>query len=88
MAYIRDAQSLLSATFVCAPMNLGDVGTKLYSNLTIYRKLVEKGTFEMAFLPRKDIKDLMGYMKSQRRGAEEGENQERKRAHLNIYSHI
>ena len=35
MAYIRDAQSLLSVTFVCAAMNLGDVGTKMYSNLTI-----------------------------------------------------
>ena len=70
MAYIRDAQSLLSVTFACAPMNLGDVGTKLYSNLTIYRKLVEKGTFEIAFLSRKDIKGLAGYRESQRRGTE------------------
>ena len=67
MAYIRDAQSLLSVTFVCGPMNLGDVGTKLYSNLSIYRKLVEKGTFEIAFLSRRDIKDLLDYRKSQKK---------------------
>ena len=35
LAYIRDAQQLLSVSFVCVPMNLGDVGTKMQSKLAI-----------------------------------------------------
>ena len=54
---------MLSLSFVRGPLNIADVGTKLHSNIAIYKRLVTKGTFGIALLTRKEIKEMLEYRK-------------------------
>ena len=66
MAYIRDALAMLSLSFACGPLDIADVGTKVNPNVGIYKKLATGGTFEIAFLTRKEIKEMLDRRKTDR----------------------
>ena len=59
MCYIRDAQKWISISFICGPFNLADTGTKWPGNLALFKKMAETGKFEIAFLTRKECKQLL-----------------------------
>ena len=79
MAYIRDAQSLITVSYICGVFNVADVGAKQYSNLPLWTKLVRTGRFEIAFMAQKDAKILVDRQKSELK-----QESRRKNARLNL----
>ena len=53
---LKDAMQYLNISFVCAPFNVADVGTKMNSNLSIFYRLIQSGYFRVGFMSRRDCR--------------------------------
>ena len=53
--YIFDMARFMNISFVNAGFNLADVGTKLLSNLAIWKNFMRSNLFRIGFMSRKDF---------------------------------
>ena len=51
-SYLHDSQKFINFSFANAPYNLADVGTKMASNVAIWRSFLYLGTFYIGFTSR------------------------------------
>ena len=56
-SYLYGAQKFINFSFVNAPYNLADVGTKMASNVTIWRSMMDHGAFYIGFMSRKEFRE-------------------------------
>ena len=54
--YLLDAQRFTNFSYVNAPYNLSDVGTKVNSNVAVWRRWAKSNCFYIGFMSRKEYK--------------------------------
>ena len=59
MAYLRDVLHLLCLSYISAPFNIADLGTKLKSSLVLFGKIISGNRFVLGFISRKELKSLI-----------------------------
>ena len=69
-AYLYDSQKFINFSFANAPYNLADVGTKMASNVTIWRSFMRYGTFYIGFMSRREFKQTSEKMNLSRQQME------------------
>ena len=79
---LKDAMSSVNISFVCAPFNISDVGTKVNSTLGIYYRVAETNFYRIGFMSRKECRQVMDSLRPEMTR----ENGTRENLHINSRS--
>ena len=76
LCFLRDMQKLVTISYVSGSFNIADVDTKERRNIELFRKLAGTGEFEIAFLSRKECREMIERRRSEQNRVEKRESEE------------
>ena len=76
LCFLRDMQKLVTISYLSGSFNIADVDTKERRNIELFRKLAGTGEFEIAFLSRKECREMIERRRSEQNRVEKRESEE------------